>query len=49
MMGVCLKMEKMTISAEDAVSRMRIALTLGDIEKVYEILRMKIPPKIRVA
>jgi len=49
MMHVVLKMEKITMSAENVITRMKLALQMGDLEKMYEILKMKIPNKIKVA
>ena len=37
------------MSAEDQITRMKIALNLGDIEKLYETLKINIPRKIKMA
>ena len=43
------KMERMVSSAENQISRMKMALTLGDIEKLYDTLKVGIPKKIKMA
>ena len=43
------KMQKMVMSAEDQITRMKLALNLGDIEKMYDTLKINIPRKIKLA
>tara|TARA_B110000285_G_C15085220_1_gene595819 strand:+ start:1207 stop:1473 length:267 start_codon:yes stop_codon:yes gene_type:complete len=49
MTSLVFKMEKMVQSAENQISRMKMALTLGDIEKLYDTLKVGIPKKIKMA
>lgn len=46
---VVARMEKMVMSAENMVSKCKIACAAGDIERIYENLDIKIPPRIKVA
>ena len=43
------KMQKMVMSAEDQITRLKLALNLGDIEKMYDTLKINIPRKIKLA
>lgn len=43
------KMEKMLMAAEGQISRMKMALNLGDIEKLYDTMKVGIPKKIKMA
>lgn len=43
------KMQKMVMSAEDQITRLKLALNLGDIEKLYDTLKINIPRKIKLA
>jgi hypothetical protein len=42
-------MERMAISAENTITKCKIACAAGDIERIYENLDIMIPPKIKVA
>ena len=42
-------MQKMVMSAEDQITRLKLALNLGDIEKMYDTLKINIPRKIKLA
>ena len=37
------------MSAEDQITRLKLALNLGDIEKMYDTLKINIPRKIKLA
>ena len=39
----------MMMSAENMISKCKVACAAGDIERIYENLDIKIPPRIKVA
>ncbi len=49
MTSLVFKMERMVMAAESQISRMKMALNLGDIEKLYQTLKVGVPKKIKMA
>lgn len=46
---VVMRMNSMVMSAENMVTKCKIACAAGDIERIYENLDIAIPPRIKVA
>ena len=43
------KIEKIALAAESQISRLKISMRLGDLEQVYDSLKIDIPNKLKVA
>jgi|APSaa5957512535_1039671.scaffolds.fasta_scaffold281091_2 hypothetical protein len=49
MTSLVVKMERMVSAAEGQIARMKTALNLGDIEKLYWTMKVGVPKKIKMA
>ncbi len=43
------KIEKIALAAESQISRLKISMRLGDLEQIYDSLKIDIPNKLKVA
>ena len=49
MTSLVFKMESMVTASESQISRCKMALNLGDIEKLYQTLKVGVPKKFKMA
>ena len=49
MTSLVYKMESMVTASESQIARCKMALNLGDIEKMYHTLKVGVPKKIKMA